>query len=83
MTAGGRPAAAAGFFRARAEVKLAWGVDQHTNESGELHESVGDFDLAVGTRWSACCRQRNTELTGQGRSRLLGWSARRRDRGHQ
>jgi hypothetical protein len=45
MTVIQRPAETAAFFRSRAEVKLAWGVDLHTSASGELHESVGDTDL--------------------------------------
>lgn len=45
MTVSQRPAGAAAFFRARAEARLAWGVDLHTSESGELHESIGDIDL--------------------------------------
>jgi hypothetical protein len=45
MTVSGRPTQAAAFFRARAEVKLAWGVDLHTSQAGELHESVGYIDL--------------------------------------
>jgi hypothetical protein len=45
MTVSGHPAREAAFVRARAEVKLAWGVDLHTSQSGELHESVGALDL--------------------------------------
>jgi hypothetical protein len=45
MTVSQRPAEAAAYFRARAEVKLAWGVDLHTSESGGLHESIADSDL--------------------------------------
>jgi hypothetical protein len=40
-----RPAAAGTFGRARAEVRLAWGVDLHTSESGELRVSVADLVL--------------------------------------
>lgn len=45
MTVSQRPAGAGTFGRARAEVKLAWGVDLHTSESGELHKSVAGLEL--------------------------------------
>jgi hypothetical protein len=45
MTVSGRPAGAAAFFLARAEVKLAWGVDLHASQSGELHASVAGTGL--------------------------------------
>jgi hypothetical protein len=45
MTVSHRPAGAGAFGRARAEVKLAWGVDLHTSESGGPHESVAGLEL--------------------------------------
>jgi hypothetical protein len=45
MTAIQSLAKTAPYFRARAEVKLAWGVDLHTSETGGLHESIADADL--------------------------------------
>jgi hypothetical protein len=45
MTVTQRPPATGPYFRARAEVKLAWGVDLHTSESGGLHESIAGADL--------------------------------------
>jgi hypothetical protein len=45
MTVSARPAGPGAFFRPPAEVKLAWGIDLHTSESGGLHESIADLDL--------------------------------------
>jgi hypothetical protein len=42
MTVSQPPAREAAFFRSRAEVKLAWGVDLHTSRAGELHESIAE-----------------------------------------
>jgi hypothetical protein len=44
VTAGSHPAAA-GFFRAGAHARLAWGVDLDTSQSGGPHESVSGADL--------------------------------------
>jgi len=34
-----------GVVHVRAVAKLAWGIDLHTGESGQVHESIADKDL--------------------------------------